>query len=210
MILFIFFVIISLFFYRFIQVMNNDDKKTILQRNTPIKTLIFLGAGGHTSEMVSLLDKISVKNYTPRIYVIDDKNKTSEFRAKQREQNNKDYSIIKIPKSRDVGQSYLTSIFSTLKTFLFAIVLIFKEKPELILCNGPGTCVPIVVSSYISKFLGVTNSKSIFVESIARVESLSLTGKIFYHLRLVNQFVVQWPQMQNKFPRSVYLGSILC
>ena len=85
--------------------------------------------------MISLLDKLSNKNYSPRIYVIDDKNKTSEYKAQDREKNSKDFSILKIPKSREVGQSYFTSLFSTFKTFLFAIKLIFQIRPDLVVLS---------------------------------------------------------------------------
>lgn len=47
-----------------------------------------------------------------------------------------------------------------------------------------------------------------YVESIARVSSLSLTGKILYKLRLADAMFVQWPAMQKKFPRSLYEGRL--
>ena len=46
-----------------------------------------------------------------------------------------------------------------------------------------------------------------FVESFARVQALSLTGKLLYPL--ADRFVVQWPQLVQKHSAAEYLG-ILC
>ena len=48
----------------------------------------------------------------------------------------------------------------------------------------------------------------VYIESIARVDSLSLSGKILYHLRMTDAFFVQWPHLQERFPRSRCCGSL--
>lgn len=40
--------------------------------------------------------------------------------------------IITIPRSREVGQSYLTSIWTTLIAAWAALVIIYSEAPELV------------------------------------------------------------------------------
>ena len=42
-----------------------------------------------------------------------------------------------------------------------------------------------------NRFLGLTASKIVYVESIARVYRLSLSGKILYHSRMAHLFIVQ-------------------
>lgn len=51
-------------------------------------------------------------------------------------------------------------------------------------------------------------TRIVYVESIARVESLSLSGKVLYHTRMADAFFVQWPHLQQRFPRSMYRGSL--
>lgn len=51
-------------------------------------------------------------------------------------------------------------------------------------------------------------TRIVYVESIARVNSLSLSGKILYHFRIADAFFVQWPHLQHKFPRSMCCGSL--
>ncbi|CAH6789108.1 Alg14 [Phodopus roborovskii] len=76
-----------------------------------------------------------------------------------------------------------------------------------VLCNGPGTCVPICVSALLLGILGIKKVIIVYVESICRVETLSLSGKILFHLS--DYFIVQWPALKEKYPKSVYLGRIV-
>lgn len=76
-----------------------------------------------------------------------------------------------------------------------------------VLCNGPGTCVPICVSALLLGILGIKKVIIVYVESICRVETLSLSGKILWHLS--DYFIVQWPTLKEKYPKSVYLGRIV-
>jgi len=104
-----------------------------------------------------------------------------------------------IPRSREVGQSYWTSILTTLYSFWFAFWLVgFKVRPDLVLVNGPGTCLPIAVSAFFFRLVGWKPSKIIFIESFCRVTSLSLTGKLLYPV--ADLFVVCWDRLQEKYP----------
>ena len=49
-----------------------------------------------------------------------------------------DTIIRTIPRSREVGQSYLSSIQSTLRALLHSLSLVLFEQPSLLLVNGPG------------------------------------------------------------------------
>ena len=52
------------------------------------------------------------------------------------------------------------------------------------------------------------DSKVIYVESIARVAKLSLSGWILYNSHLTDAVFVQWPELQAKYPRSIYAGRV--
>jgi len=58
------------------------------------------------------------------------------------------------------------------------------------------------------KLIRPLSSKIIFVESICRTRTLSLTGKIVYHLRLADTLFVQWPELQASYPRATYSGRV--
>ena len=116
--------------------------------------------------------------------------------------------------SRTRGRSelYLTSIFTTLWSMMAGFWLIFKlnPSPALVLCNGPGTCLPVVVAAYVLRLvsLGRVAPRIVFIESFCRVNTMSLTGKILYHLRIADRFVVQWKKLASMYPRAEYVGTI--
>lgn len=180
-----------------------------------LSILVVAGSGGHTTEILRLLGSLS-NAYSPRHYVIADTDEMSTQKINAFEQNraNTDpdtrvpkYYVHYIPRSREVRQSWLSSVFTTLYSMWQSLPLTLRVKPDLVLCNGPGTCVPICISALLLGILGIKKVIIVYVESICRVESLSLSGKILFHLS--DYFIVQWPTLKEKYPKSVYLGRIV-
>lgn len=68
---------------------------------------------------------------------------------------------------------------------------------------------PIVYAATILSVLGLfTAPVVIFVESFCRVTSMSLTGKLLYYM--ADRFVVQWPELQRKYPKRTEYVGVLC
>jgi len=108
-------------------------------------------------------------------------------------------------------QSYWTSVATTLYALLHSLLVVWRTRPSIVLCNGPGTCVPIVAAAWALRLTGVKHVEICFVESFCRVESLSLSGKILMRaaaLGLCEHFLVQWPQLVAKYPRARYIGRL--
>lgn len=84
--------------------------------------------------------------------------------------------------------------FQSLRIFL-------KENPKIIVSTGADVTIPIC---YLCKFFG---AKVIFIESITRVNDLSLTGKITYPI--ANIFLVQWEKLTKKYSKAKYWGTVL-
>ncbi|XP_033731409.1 UDP-N-acetylglucosamine transferase subunit ALG14 homolog [Pecten maximus] len=96
------------------------------------------------------------EHYTPRYYVMATTDNMSEgkvhdFETKRSQGNSKNYEIHKIPRSREVKQSWITTVLSTLGATLVSFPLVFKLNPNIILCNGPGTCIPICIAGLFLK-----------------------------------------------------------
>lgn len=117
-----------------------------------------LGSGGHTAEMISLLRTLDSSVYAPMIYVIATTDSTSLQRLEEFERDRASLalklqqpfqkgSILRVLRSREVGQSYLTSAFTTMLAMLHAAILMLSALPTLVICNGPGTCVPICIGA---------------------------------------------------------------
>ncbi|KAK5579621.1 hypothetical protein RB653_009306 [Dictyostelium firmibasis] len=189
---------------------NNNNNKTTssstaaatattTKSKKQLKTMVVLGSGGHTTEMFYLLKKVDRNKFSPITYVLADNDKRSEDKIKIEDSSSP--IIKKIPRSRNVGQSFFKSIFTTLIALFYSMLLIFKETPDTLICNGPGTCVPLVVSVLLLRWLRIKkDSKIIYIESLARVNDLSLSGKILQHVS--DWFVVQWPELLSKTDSS--------
>ncbi|VDP67040.1 unnamed protein product [Echinostoma caproni] len=74
-----------------------------------------------------------------------------------------------------------------------------------ILCNGPGTCIPVCFAAVLARILLMRPILIVFVESVCRTQTLSLTGKILYYSRCAD-VIVQWPRLHAAYPNTVYLG----
>ncbi|XDB48623.1 hypothetical protein AB1E18_002203 [Capra hircus] len=180
-----------------------------------LSLLVVAGSGGHTTEILRLLENLS-NAYSPRHYIVADTDEMSTHKINSFEQIRADrnpsatfpeYYVHRIPRSREVQQSWLSSVLTTLYSMCLSFPLTYRVKPDLVLCNGPGTCVPICISALLLGILGIKKVIIVYVESICRVEHLSLSGKILFHLS--DYFIVQWPTLKEKYPKSVYLGRIV-
>ncbi|CAH8510316.1 unnamed protein product [Schistosoma guineensis] len=92
--------------------------------------------GGHTAEMLSYTSVLTCK-FQPRLYVIATTDSMSEQKVLDLgDKCDIKFSIKRIPRAREVKQSYASSIFSTLVSCLsaFPIVTIFRAK--LIVINS--------------------------------------------------------------------------
>ena len=81
-----------------------------------------------------------------------------------------------------------------------AVRIIFKEKPDAIICTGVLAMIPLCL---IGKMKGC---ELIYLESFAKVTSATLSGKLLY--KYADRFYVQWESMLDIFPNAVYKGGI--
>ncbi|XP_074290016.1 uncharacterized protein LOC141616777 isoform X2 [Silene latifolia] len=211
------FTLVTLFLVRLLHVFYNTGKALRSTCMKPRSTLIVLGSGGHTAEMLNLLSVLQKDRFMPRYYVAAatdnmslQKAQTFESSSNNAETGNAQY--MQIYRSREVGQSYITSVLTTLIAIVHAVWLMIKIRPQVylqFLCNGPGTCIPLCGIAFVFKVLGIRWSSIFYVESIARVKRLSLSGLLLYKLRIADQVYVQWPQLQRMYPRSIYVGCLM-
>jgi len=181
-------------------------------------TYVILGSGGHTAEMCKINQALLMQpgnrdKYQPVRYVVANSDVTSQRQlCAALPATTRDSDFIIVPRSRSVGQSWLSSIFTTLWALLWSCYLIWRDRPQLVLCNGPGTCVPFCYAAYLWRLLGrlPVHTKIVFVESYCRVETLSLSGRLL--LPLADMFVVHWPQLATRYAHKSnlrYFGRIL-
>lgn len=89
-------------------------------------------------------------------------------------------------------------LFKLIGLFLRGILILRKEKPSMLVSFGAMVTFPFCLAG---KILGIN---VVFVESIARVYSLSLTGRLVYPF--ADLFVVQWEELLKDYPKAVCGG----
>jgi beta-1,4-N-acetylglucosaminyltransferase len=162
------------------------------------KTLVVLGSGGHTAEMMQLTKKLRTERFNPIHYVLAETDTTSLGKVEVLLGSALPLSRVhRIPRSREVGQSWLSSVLSTFHACIWSVVLVVRLRPKLVIANGPGTCLPVCVATFFFRVLGVLDARVVFCESFCRVKTLSLTGLLLYPM--VDRFVVQWPELAKRY-----------
>jgi beta-1,4-N-acetylglucosaminyltransferase len=142
------------------------------------------------------------------------------------------YNIVHLPRARRIHQSLLTTPFSSLHTLLSTFSPLLsaplllpdqlpqspqeaaaQDLPDLIITNGPATGVIVVLAALILRFFDFRGAnsrgkcKTVYVESFARVTSLSLSGKLL--VKVVDRFLVQWPQLEKAGGRAEFWGVLV-
>ncbi|KAJ2891398.1 metalloprotease [Coemansia aciculifera] len=172
---------------------------------------IVLGSGGHTAEMTRLLSGVDLDRYSRRLYIVGESDLISLDQIgvleSKRDGEKEEYFVGRVPRSRRVGQPWLTTPMSVLRCFRQVAWLMYRHLPDAVLCNGPGNCVVVCVVATIIRVLGVKRIPIIYVESFARVKTLSLSGKIMY--LLADRFIVQWPDLLRQYPRAEHVPNLV-
>jgi beta-1,4-N-acetylglucosaminyltransferase len=165
-----------------------------------VTVMVVLGSGGHTAEMLTLLSALTNEH---KIHFIVAKTDTHshEKALKWLSSEKIQAEFHFIARAREVGQHWCSSILTSAVSLISSIHLM-RICPDILLVNGPGTCVPIVIHAFISKCF--MSNRIIYVESFARVKTLSLTGKIVYPF--VDRFIVQWPDLVSD--KTEYIGKL--
>ncbi|EED88086.1 predicted protein, partial [Thalassiosira pseudonana CCMP1335] len=170
-------------------------------------TMAILGSGGHTTEMIHLLQELDPKVYSPVLYGVAHSDSTSVVRLKHDSNattsdaattNATNAKVVRLPRPREVHQSYLSSILPTIHAIFRTILILWREDPQLILANGPGLCVPLIYMVFVFRVMGLYVLRGVvFTESLCRVQTLSLSGRLVYPI--ADQFVVHWPSLKRKY-----------
>jgi len=169
--------------------------------------MLVFGSGGHTTEMIMLVRKLSAAKFHPVHCLIAQSDTTSKAKVMTAQISFADDVVWhEIYRSREVKQSWFTTVFTTLISLLHSLVLVLKIRPQLIICNGPGTCVPLCAAAFLYKILGLMNTQIVFVESFCRVQHMSLTGRLLYYI--ADRFIVQWAPLLDNYPRAEMLGDL--
>ena len=148
------------------------------------QVLLVASSGGHLLELLELADE-----YAPatREWVTFDKPDARVLLAGER------VTYAYSPTNRHLG--------NLIRNALLAFRVVLRTRPRAVITTGAGVAVPFL---YAARVLG---HRAIYVESLARIDQLSLTGRLVYPV--VTHLFVQWPELARRYRRGRYVGAIL-
>ena len=103
---------------------------------------------------------------------------------------------------------YLHQVNRREKSFIFRMIgnslktlkILISERPDAVISTGALATIPMCL------FGKIFGKKIIFIESFAKVNSQTLTGKLVY--KFADQFYVQWDEMKKFYPNAICKGGI--
>ncbi len=104
------------------------------------------------------------------------------------------YTVSQINRREKKFVSHLFRLFQNAKT------IIRDENPDVIITTGALIAYPFCVIGKIRR------KKIIYIESFARVNKPSLTGRLCYPIS--DLFLVQWESMTRHYKKAKYVGGI--
>lgn len=153
-----------------------------------------LGSGGHTTQMLRLVDQLGSKY--KYCYIVANTDKTSEKHIKI------PGKVYRVFDTRLKTDRFLIKIVAKfVPSTLEAISVLLKIRPHFIIGCGPGMNLHVL---WLAKYL--FSAKLIFFESWVRVHNKSLAGRLIYPF--TDLFIVQWRSLLKKYPRAVFAGRL--
>ncbi|KAI0205700.1 oligosaccharide biosynthesis protein Alg14 like-domain-containing protein [Astrocystis sublimbata] len=178
--------------------------------------LLVCGSGGHTAEMVQMVERsIRAEKSSHRRWAVgkDDHKSYDKIMAFEKRLLDRfshhcldsgTFDIVRFGRARHVHQSWLTTPFTAILSLLgIARILTtspheqnksISRYPGVIVTNGPGTgflFLLVARALKLIRYVPGSRMRTIYVESWARVKSLSLTGRLIRKFRLADVFIAQ-------------------
>jgi UDP-N-acetylglucosamine:LPS N-acetylglucosamine transferase len=99
-----------------------------------------------------------------------------------------------------INRRQFTCLPAFIKLFFKSLSILRNEKADCVITTGAlmGCCV-----AFAGKLM---KKKVIYIESFARIDSASLTGKLLHPIADI--FIVQWEEGLKFFPKAIYGGGI--
>lgn len=92
------------------------------------------------------------------------------------------------------------NLLNLIRNFGLALRVMRCRQAQAIVTTGAAVSVPFAI---VGRLRGV---RVVYIESMARISSPSLTGRLVYPF--ANTFIVQWPGMKRLFRRAELFGTV--
>lgn len=99
-----------------------------------------------------------------------------------------------------VNRKELKCIPKLFSNAIISLRVLCRYRPIAIISTGALATIPVCLLAKIKKI------KVIYIESFARMDSPSRTGRLMY--KIADKTIVQWKAVQQFYPDAIYGGSI--
>ncbi|WHX40255.1 PssD/Cps14F family polysaccharide biosynthesis glycosyltransferase [Mesobacillus sp. AQ2] len=150
------------------------------------KICLISSTGGHLTQLRQLIPIVKDQKF----FLITEQHKSTEMLSKQ-------FDVYYLKQQERKSLIFLfVFLFNIINSFL----IIAKERPDFIISTGAGAVLPACV---FGKLFG---AKIIFIESFAKIDTPTLTGRIVY--KFADRFYIQWEELRKHYPKAVFKGAI--
>jgi hypothetical protein len=179
------------------QVAQEVDRrvKSMSDASAHPRILVLLGGGGHTTEMLRLLDLLGSAYEYHYLVTSEDARSEGKIRCPG--------AVYRVPRPRyNIGRRHkpVRDSWLSMVCFFGVLPLMRLIRPSAMLTNG-GWIGAIAAAA--ARLYGV---RVIFVETGARVTRLSRTGTVMRFL--ADDFFVQWESLSSLVPKARYAGRL--
>jgi len=150
------------------------------------KICLISSSGGHFEQLL-MLRKLE-KNH--KIFIVTEKTK---YNKKDKKIN---HYVMQVNRKEPLF------IIKMILIMFKSLYIFIKERPDVIISTGVLAAIPMIFIGHIFK------KKVIYIESFAKINSPTMTGKLVYKKNLADQFYVQWESMLEFYPNAIYKGGI--
>ena len=154
-----------------------------------VKRVIFVSSsGGHFSEMLRLEKLFNEYEY---LLVTEKTSITEEYKNKY------NMEFLKYGPNKNKFKYIGVVIYNIFR----CLNIIIKYKPQTIVTTGAQVG---GIMCFIGNLFG---KRIIYIESLAKIDSLSVTGKNVY--KFADKFYVQWKILAEKYDKAEYIGRLM-
>ncbi|WP_150051207.1 MULTISPECIES: glycosyltransferase [Methylomonas] len=161
--------------------------------------VMVIGGGGFFFQSVSLLGKLNAANRIRLAVPTDSLQMIPEIEKRLQRR----FEIVRIPPVTTIASSAVSRALNFVKCIRAALAMLHSDRPDLVVTVASSLAVPIFLAA---KLLGI---KTVYIDSITRVNQASTTGRLLSKFKLADRFYVQWPEAVTLYKGAVYKGTVL-
>ena len=150
-----------------------------------MKACFVASSGGHGEELMCIQ---SIAEEYDTFYITEEGGQARDSSLE---------NIRLVPQTNRYQKAFL---WRFVKLMFTAGKIMLQEKPDFVVTTGALIAFPFCL------YAKIMGAKVIYIESFARINDRSLTGRLVYPL--ADLFLVQWESLLELYPKAKYVGGI--